>query len=290
MTRLELTWPNKDRFLLVPKDDHGKPVWVDRDHPAAAEVRVSDFAASIGDVNEGDPYADNLLFTGDSLDVLRILTAVPEYVRRYRGKVRLVYIDPPFNTGQAFEHYDDWLEHATWLSFMRERLVSIRDLLTPDGSLWVHLDDGEHHHMRALLDEVFGRASFVDTVVWQKADSPRNSARWFSNDQDYISVYAKDPARWLPNRLTRTEEANSIYTNPDGDTRGPWLAGDPYANKPYSRGTYELSGPTGRVFTPPPGKFWRVAQERLRELDRDGRVWWGPNGDARPSISATCLM
>ncbi|WP_205548042.1 site-specific DNA-methyltransferase [Leucobacter sp. wl10] len=284
MTRLELTWPNKDRFLLVPKDDDGKPVWVDRDHPAAAEVRVSDFTASIGEVNAADPYADNLLFTGDSLDVLRILTTVPEYARRYKGKVKLVYIDPPFNTGQAFEHYDDWLEHATWLSFMDERLRMIRDLLAPDGSLWVHLDDAEHHHMRVLLDDRFGRASFVDTVVWQKADSPRNSARWFSNDQDYISVYAKDPARWMPNRLSRTEQANSIYTNPDSDPRGPWLAGDPYANKPYSKGLYEFTGPTGRVFAPPPGKFWRVAEERLRELDDDGRIWWGPSGDARPSI------
>lgn len=101
MTRLELTWPDKDRFLLVPKDDEGKPVWVDREHPAAAEVRVSDFTDAIGDVNETDPHADNLLLTGDSLDVLRILTTVPEYARRYKGKVKLVYIDPPFNTGQG---------------------------------------------------------------------------------------------------------------------------------------------------------------------------------------------
>lgn len=284
MTRLELTWPNKDRFLLVPKDDDGRPLWVDQDHPAAAEVRVSDFTTSTGEVDETDPYADNLLFTGDSLDVLRILTTVPEYARRYKGKVRLVYIDPPFNTGQAFEHYDDWLEHATWLSFMSARLRLIRELLAPDGSIWVHLDDAEHHHMRVLLDDIFGRASFVDTVVWQKADSPRNSARWFSNDQDYVSVYAKDSARWLPNRLARTEQANSIYTNPDNDPRGPWLAGDPYANKPYSKGKYEFAGPTGRVFAPPSGKYWRVAEERLRELDEDGRIWWGPNGDARPSI------
>jgi adenine-specific DNA-methyltransferase len=283
MTRLELVWPNKDKFLLVPKDEVGKPVWVDRDHPAASEVRVTDFAATVGEVGE-DPFADNLLLTGDSLDVLRILTEVPEYRRVYRGKIKQVYIDPPFNTGQAFAHYDDWLEHATWLSFMRDRLLLIRELLSPDGSVWVHLDDAEHHNMRALLDEVFGRASFVDTVIWQKADSPRNSARWFSNDQDYISVYAKDSSRWLPNRLRRTDEANSIYTNPDHDPRGPWLAGDPYANKPYSKGSYEYSGPTGRVFKPPSGKYWRVAEERLRELDADGRVWWGPKKDARPSI------
>ena len=110
--RLELVWPGKDKFLLVPKDADGKPVWVERDHPAASEVRLADFTGVVGDVPE-DPYAANLLFTGDSLDVLRILCEVPEYRSIYRGKVKLVYIDPPFNTGQAFEHYDDWMEHST---------------------------------------------------------------------------------------------------------------------------------------------------------------------------------
>lgn len=127
--RLELTWPGKDRFLLVPKDDDGKPVWVDRDHPAAHEVRISDFTGSVGDVNATDPYTDNLLFTGDALDVLRILNEVPEYRKHYRGRVKLIYLDPPFNTGQTFAHYDDWMEHSTWLSFMHERLTLARDLL-----------------------------------------------------------------------------------------------------------------------------------------------------------------
>lgn len=282
--RLELVWPGKDQFLLVPKDDTGKPVWVERSHPAANEVRLTDFTGAVGDVNEANPYADNLLFTGDSLDMLRVLNEVPEFRREYRGNVTCIYIDPPFNTGQTFAHYDDWMEHSTWLSFMRDRLVLLRDLLAPDGSIWVHLDDAESHHMRLLLDEVFGAGSFVATVVWQKADSPRNSARWFSTDQDYISIYAKDPSRWRPHKLPRTAEANSVYTNPDDDPRGPWLPGDPYANKPYSKGLYELTGPTGRVFTPPEGRYWRVSEEKIRELDAAGRVWWGPKGDARPSI------
>ena len=153
--RLELVWPGKDKFLLIPKDADGKPVWVGRHHPAASEVRLADFTGFVGEVPE-DPYAANLLFTGDSLDVLRILCEVPEFRAIYRGKVKLVYIDPPFNTGQAFEHYDDWMEHSTWLSFMRERLLLIRDLLAPDGSVWVHLDDAEQHRMRLLMDEVFG--------------------------------------------------------------------------------------------------------------------------------------
>ena len=191
--------------------------------------------------------------------------------------------EPPFNTGQAFEHYDDWMEHSTWLSFMRERLLLISDLLAPDGSVWVHLDDAEHHRMRLLMDEVFGPANFVASVIWEKADSPRNSARQFSTDQDYVLVYSRN-IDWSPNRLPRTAESDSIYSNPDDDPRGPWLPGDPYANKPYSKGLYEKVGPTGRSFSPPPGRYWRVSEERLDELNDDGRVWWGPTGNARPSI------
>ena len=190
-SRLELVWPGKDKFLLVPKDDDGKPVWVDADHPAAREVRLTDFVASHGEVDQDDPWSDNLLFTGDSLDVLRVLRDVPEYARHYRGKIKLVYIDPPFNTGQAFQHYDDWMEHSTWLSFMRDRLLLIKDLLTTDGSVWVHLDDAEVHRMRCLMDEVFGTENFVATVVWEKTDSPRMDTKTFSVRHENIIVYQR---------------------------------------------------------------------------------------------------
>lgn len=282
--RLELTWPNKDRFLLVPKGEDGKPVWVDRDHPAANEVRITDFTDTVGEVNQADPHADNLLFVGDSLDALRVLAEVPEYRAHYRGKVKLAYWDPPFNTGQTFTHYDDWMEHSTWLSFMRDRLLLMKELLAPDGSIWVHLDDAEQHRMRTLLDEVFGAENFIATITWQKSDSPRNSARYLSVDQDYIHLYARDAARWRPRRLPRTAEADAIYKNPDADPRGLWLAGDPYANKPYSLGLYEIVGPTGRRFTPPPGRFWRISEEKFWALDADGRIYWGPDRSARPSI------
>lgn len=281
--RLELTWPNKDKFLLVPKDDDGKPIWVDRDHPAAHEVRLATFTDAVGEVGD-DPHADNLLFTGDSLDVLRILRDVPEYAAHYRGRVKLIYIDPPFNTGQTFTHYDDWMEHSTWLSFMRDRLLLAKELLAPDGSIWVHLDDAEQHRMRCLLDEAFGSQNFIASIAWQKSDSPRNSARHLSVDQDYIHIFARDAETWRPRRLPRTDAADAIYRNPDGDQRGPWLPSDPYANKPYSLGTYSIVGRTGRTFSPPPGKYWRVSEARLQELDADGRVWWGPDGSARPSI------
>jgi adenine-specific DNA-methyltransferase len=225
----------------------------------------------------GDTGADNVLIQGDNRDALKALLPF------YRGRVKCIFIDPPYNTKSAFEHYDDNLEHSQWLSMMQPRLVLLRELLAENGSIWVTIDDNEGHYLKVLMDEVFGRGNFVDTVIWQKADSPRNSARQFSSDHDYMYVYSKAP-NWIPTKLERTEEANSIYTNPDDDERGPWLPGDPYANKPYSRGQYTITGPTGRAFAPPPGRFWRVSEERLRQLDADGRVWWGPTGDARPSI------
>lgn len=197
--------------------------------------------------------------------------------------MKCVFIDPPYNTRSAFEHYDDNLEHAQWLSMMYPRLVLLRDLLSEDGSIWVTIDDNEGHYLKVLMDEVFGREHFVANLIWEKADSPRNSARQFSTDHDHLFVYSKVPD-WVPSKLPRTEEANSIYTNPDEDERGPWLPGDPYANKPYSRGSYSVMGPTGRIFSPPPGRYWRISEEKLRQLNADNRIWWGPTGDARPSI------
>ena len=223
------------------------------------------------------PMHDNLLIQGDNLEALKALLPF------YRGQVKCIFIDPPYNTRSAFEHYDDNLEHAQWLSMMLPRLQLLRELLREDGSIWVTIDDNEGHYLKVLMDEVFGRGNFVDTVIWQKADSPRNSARQFSSDHDYMFVYSREP-NWIPTKLARTEEANSIYANPDNDDRGNWLPGDPYANKPYSKGLFSIVGPSGRTFSPPPGRFWRVSEVRLRELDADGRVWWGPTGEARPSI------
>ncbi|APT33484.1 putative type III restriction-modification system HindVIP enzyme mod [Methylobacterium phyllosphaerae] len=259
--KLELTWVGKEKrprlepriLLEEPELSHHA------DHRGEREV------------------FDNRLIQGDNLLALKALEA------EFAGQVKCVFIDPPYNTGSAFAHYDDGMEHSLWLSMMRDRLELIRRLLSPDGSLWVTLDDNEAHYFKVMADEVFGRDCFVTNVVWEKSDSPRNSARQFSTDHDHVLVYAKGP-EWVPRRLARTEEANAIYANPDDDPRGPWLPGDPYANKPYSKGLYKMVGPTGRTFSPPPGRYWRVSEERLRELDQDGRVWWGPNRSARPSI------
>ena len=247
----------------------------------------------------------NLMIEGDNLEVLKLLQ------KSYSGKVKMIFIDPPYNTGKDFVYPDNFQDniknyleltgqveggkkissntdasgrfHTDWMNMMYPRLKLARNLLREDGVIFVSIDDHEIHNLRTLMNEVFGEENFVATAIWEKADSPRNSARQFSEDHDYVLVFSKNPD-WTPDRLPRTEEANSIYSNPDKDPRGEWLPGDPYANKPYSKGQYTITGPTGRSFSPPPGRFWRISEEKLRQLDDDGRIWWGPTGNARPSI------
>jgi adenine-specific DNA-methyltransferase len=260
--KLELTWVGKEnRPRLEPRILLEDP---ERSYHAAHRV------------GENDIF-DNRLIFGDNLLALKALE------QEFAGMVKCVFIDPPYNTGSAFEHYEDGLEHSIWLGLMRDRLELLKRLLAEDGSLWITIDDNEVHYLKIVCDEIFGRINFVANLIWEKADSPRNSARQFSTDHDHILVYSKTP-EWAPQKLERTEAANSIYSNPDNDKRGPWLPGDPYANKPYSKGQYSVVGPTGRSFSPPPGRYWRVSEEKLRELDHNGRIWWGPKGNARPSI------
>jgi adenine-specific DNA-methyltransferase len=278
--RLELTWTNKPLALLAHED--GSYEWVSPADYRVAEVRLLNGVTTLGEVGRVRA-ADNLLICGDALNALTSLSRLPEFAREYLGRVKLAYLDPPFNTQQSFLQYDDALEHSVWLTMMRDRLTQVQALLSEDGSVWVHCDDSEQHRLRVLMDEIFGTDCFVATVVWEKADSPRNSARQFSTDQDYIVVYAASP-EWKPERLPRTEESDAIYSNPDDDPEGPWIPGDPFANKPYSKGLYEITGPTGRTFKPPPGRYWRISEENFKRLDSEGRIWWGPNGDARPSI------
>lgn len=252
--------------------------WLTRDEDIQASKNVPyRLLEEVPKLSYGDKDTGNMLIQGDNLEALKALLPF------YAGQVKCIYIDPPYNTQSAFEHYDDNLEHTKWLSMMWPRLELLKEFLSEDGSIWVSIDDNEAHYLKALMDEIFGRQCFVTTVIWEKADSPRNSARQFSSDHDYILVFAKNQ-NWIPNRLPRTEKANSIYSNPDNDPRGPWLPGDPYANKPYSKGTYSIQGPTGREFSPPPGRFWRISEEKLWQFDEDGRIWWGPTGNARPSI------
>ena len=262
--RLELVWPGKDQFLLTPTGEEGKPIWVEPDHPAAHEVRLTEFTDACGHVNEADPYADNLVFTGDSLDVLRVLCEVPEYRQHYRGRVKLIYCDSPFNTQRTFDHYDDWMEHSTWLSFMRDRLLLMKELLSPEGSIWVHLDDVEVHRMRCVLDEVFGAQNCVATLVWQKADSTRNDAKAFSADHDYMLVYRGGP-NWRVNRLPRTAESDARFSSPDGDSV-PWFDDNPTAPgaRTHQGMVYAIQHPiSGKLIYPARGRCWWTEQTRL---------------------------
>ncbi len=236
--------------------------------------RLLDPVESIGDASAG-----NWLIQGDNLDALKAL------IPFYAGRVKCIFIDPPYNTKSAFEHYDDNLEHSQWLSMMYPRLELLRDLLAEDGSIWVTIDDNEGHYLKALMDEVFGRKNFVANVIWQKIYSPKNSARHFSEDHDHILVVAKHGESWTPNPMSRTEKQDKAYRNPDNDPRGPWKPGDLSARNSYSLGVYAIECPSGRVIPGPPnGMYWRVSQAKLKEMDEDHRIWWGRDGNNVPAI------
>lgn len=188
--RLELTWTNKPLRLLA--HDDGRYEWLKASDYRVAEVRLLHDEATVGAVGK-KRAKDNLLIRGDALNALTSLAQLPEFAGEYLGKVKLVYIDPPFNTGEAFEHYDDNLEHSVWLTMMRDRLQQIEKLLAPDGSVWVHLNDDEAHYAKVLMDDLFGRANFVATFIWQKVDSPNDNKVPITTDHDYILCYSKNP-------------------------------------------------------------------------------------------------
>jgi adenine-specific DNA-methyltransferase len=249
----------------------------------------------------------NLMIEGDNLEVLKLLQ------KSYAGKVKLIYIDPPYNTGNEFiypDKYEDNLVtylrytgqiddegfkvssnsessgryHTNWLQMMYPRLKLARDLLRDDGAIFVSIDDHEVHNLRALLDEVFGQENFVATVIWHKVYAPKNTSRHFSEDHDYIVVYARNADAWTPQLLERTQDQDTLYKNPDGDPRGPWMSDNLTARNYYSAGTYTITGPTGKTFTPGKGKYWRLSFEKFKELDADGRIWWGADKSNMPRL------
>lgn len=262
-TKLELTWIGKDnRPRLEPR------ILIEED-------RLSHHAAAR---REGDHF-DNILIRGDNLLGLKSLEA------SHAGQVKCVFIDPPYNTGSAFEQYDDGLEHSVWLSMIRDRLEIIHSLLAEDGSLWVSLDDNEAHYFKVMCDEVFGRQNFVSNIIWQKIFSPKNTARHFSEDHDHIFVYAKNASIWMPNQMPRSDKLNASYKNPDNDPRGPWTSGDLSARNFYGAGTYPITCPSGRIVAGPPnGMYWRVSKEKFAQMDAEGRIWWGADGNNTPRV------
>jgi adenine-specific DNA-methyltransferase len=222
---------------------------------------------------------DNLLIQGDNLEALKALLPF------YRGQVKCIFIDPPYNTKSAFEHYDDNLEHAQWLSMMLPRLQLLRELLREDGSIWVTIDDNEGHYLKVLMDEVFGRGNFVANVVWQKRVSPANDATHFSSDHDNIIVFAKQKGSWALNRLERTELQNSYYKNPDNDHRGDWNSVTYTGNKTRLERPnlyYGIRNPnTNEMVFPPETLTWRYGEETHLKNEKENLLYWGKNGDSK---------
>lgn len=264
-TKIELRW-------------HGKDDW---ESPEPHLLIEKDLYQS-----EKKGINDNFLIYGDNLIGLKALE------RDYTGKIKCIYIDPPYNTNSCFDHYNDNLEHSLWLNMMKERLVILHRLLRKDGTLWISIDDDECHYLKVLCDEVFERKNFVANVIWEKKYSPQNDAKWLSDSHDHILVYAKnsDLKHWDMdvkkglNLLPRTQEMNDRYKNPDNDPRGIWQS-DNLSVKTYSKSCdYPITTPSGRKIRPPEGRAWSVNEDSFQRLIKENRIWFGPKGDNVPRL------
>lgn len=270
MNKLELTWIGKE------------------DEPLAIEPRLlldtpeySFGEVETGSLPNGKPWPGNMLIHGDNLLALRALE------QDFTGQVKCIYIDPPYNTGSAFEHYDDNLEHSQWLNLMRPRLVILRNLLSEDGTIWISIDDDEQAYLRILCDEVFGRSNYIETIVWQRAYSPVNLKKTISRSHDYVLVYAKHLTKdYSLNKLPRSVEANERYKNPDNDPRGVWKSTDSTAQAGHGTKSqfYVLSAPNGKQHHLTPGRCWVYTEEVMNRMIADNRIWFGPDGNNVPAI------
>lgn len=259
--------------------------WLGRDEALKTAAKTPyRLLEEVPELGYGDKNTDNMIVQGDNLEALKALLPF------YAGQVKCIYIDPPYNTGSRFTfdgkklQYDDNLEHSTWLSMMEPRLELLREFLREDGSIWISIDDDEQAYLKVLCDEVFGRKNFVNNVIWQKKFSPQNDAKWFSDNHDFIMVYAKNKEIWRPNLLQRTEEMNDRYKNPDNDPRGVWTSGD-CSVKTYSISSdYPITLPSGRVVNPPAGYCWRFSKDKFENLVNDNRIWFGKDGNSVPRL------
>jgi len=259
-TKLELTWIGKEnRPKLEPR------------------ILVDDPELSYhANTRHGSDIFDNKLIFGDNLLALKALES------EFAGQVKCIFIDPPYNTGSAFTHYDDGIEHSLWLSLMRDRLEMIKRLLSEQGSLWITIDDNECHYLKVLCDEVFGRTNFIANVIWQKKFSPQNDAKWMSDMHDHILVFAKDKSTWRPNRVPTESKASGNRKNIDGDPRGEWVSVDYTCNKnKHERPNlyYSIKNPnTDEDIWPKETAVWRFSQDRHLQNVNEDLVYWGKDG------------
>jgi len=243
--RLELTWIGKDEELkLEPRILFEDP-----------------------EKSYGDPNTENMLIHGDNLLALKALE------QDFAGKIKCIYIDPPYNTGSAFEHYDDGLEHSIWLQLIRERLKLLFNLLSDDGTIWISIDDNEGHYLKILCDEICGRNNFVQTVIWKSSDNSNNDAKQFSIDHNMILVYGKSPGWISINQPPKASQAKH-FKNPDNDPKGPWFDGNPISSPAYRENlVFEIETPTGGIISPPKNG-WRWSKETIREKMASGEIYF----------------
>jgi len=269
--------------------------------PSAASLRPAPDESVNWDTTQ------HLFIEGENLEVLKLL------YKSYYGRVKMIYIDPPYNTGNDFIYRDDYSQprraylektgqvdaegnvltsnpeasgryHSDWLTMMYPRLFLARQLLREDGVIFVSIDDHEVHNLRLLMNEIFGEENFVTSVVWFKIFAPKNTAKYFSEDHDYVLVYARNKEIWRPNLLPRTDEADARYSNPDNDPRGSWASSDLSGRNYYGEGQYTIKSPRGLEFAPPRGRYWGISKSRFQELDADNRIWWGEDGENMPRL------
>ena len=245
--------------------------WIGKGNEPKLEPRIL-----IEDPNKsfGDPKSENILIHGDNLLALKALE------QNFTGQIKCISVDPPYNTGNAFEHYDDGIEHSQWLNWMKPRLEILKNLLHKDGSIWINIDAEESHNLKVMCDEVFGRQNFLDEVIWQRAYAPINLKKTLSRSHDTILVYSKSGGSFELNKLPRTDEQNKDYKNPDNDPRGDWKVGNPSVGPAVEKNIYPMELPSGRIVYPPKGRSWLYSKERFEELKRDNRIWYGKNGDS----------
>jgi len=254
--KLELTWVGKyEQTIVEPRILIEKP-----------------------ELSYGDSESGNMLIHGDNLIALRALE------QDFSGRIKCVYIDPPYNTGSAFEHYDDGLEHSEWLCLMRSRLGILHNLLSDDGSIWISIDDYECHYLKVMCDELFGRMNFVTSVLWQKRTSPDNRLR-LGGAHDYILVYVKKKGSDKNfNQLPVNELRSADYKNIDNDPRGPWASVDLTGQTGHATPSqfYAITTPSGKQYAPPDGRCWALSEETFISLVKESRIWFGKKGDSRP--------
>lgn len=280
--------------------------WIGKDkvvnHHQEVPFRVLERRYSYDEAGQHDEDngSENMIIRGDNLEALKAL------LPRYEGRVKCIYIDPPYNTGNEGWVYNDnvndprikkWLgevvgkegedlsRHDKWLCMMYPRLKLLQRLLSEDGAIFISIDDAEFYNLRSICNEVFGDHNFITTIIWRKNFSPKSTTKHFSEDHDYILVFGKNSDSWVPHKMPRTEKQNKAYKNPDNDPRGPWTSGDLAARNFYSKGLYSITTPAGNVISgPPAGSYWRFSEEKFLELVKENKIWWGKNGDGVPRL------